>query len=415
MSKASPHTNGRHIFNLTQLPVVAHNRYWSHKVIYAKQNGGKFTFLMDGTNSIPNDQSFWDYLFSSALQWGMVVYEQDFLNVQSEKILPLYTDLSLGQQWLQQMGEAASRYGIQLQYCMALPRHLLASLEVPAVSQVRVRVSGDYMFTHQQYHIGHTSLFAHALGLAPFKDNFWTTGVQPGNPGNKTELNPFLQAVVALLSMGPVGVGDRIGLSNVTLIQRLITADGRLLKPSKPATPIDKQILQETFGGSVGPVGQVWTTYSDIGSWRYGIIFSLELQRGYHIHPDEAGFGHQFVASVVYSYKTEMEVKRFSGEQPLLLQGCTYTDVCLYYTAPVHKWRSQEVALLGELSKLVPVSPQRVTDIAVSSSDIQVTLKGSPTELVNFTVYVSKETWQFKCVISKYGTATLSVADRSCN
>ena len=39
---------------------------------------------------------------------------------------------------------------------------------------------------------------------------------------DKTELNPFLQAVVALLSMGPVGVGDRIGLSNVTLIQRLV-------------------------------------------------------------------------------------------------------------------------------------------------------------------------------------------------
>ena len=28
----------------------------SHKVVYAKQNGGKYTFLIDGGNSIPNDQ-----------------------------------------------------------------------------------------------------------------------------------------------------------------------------------------------------------------------------------------------------------------------------------------------------------------------------------------------------------------------
>ena len=61
---------------------------------------------------------------------------QDFLNYQSEHIRPLYANVSFGQQWLQQMGEAASRYGIQLQYCMALPRHLLATLQIPAVSQV---------------------------------------------------------------------------------------------------------------------------------------------------------------------------------------------------------------------------------------------------------------------------------------
>ena len=34
------------------------------------------------------------------------------------------------------MGEAAKRFDMQIQYCMALPRHLMASLEVPVVSQV---------------------------------------------------------------------------------------------------------------------------------------------------------------------------------------------------------------------------------------------------------------------------------------
>jgi hypothetical protein len=51
-------------------------------------------------------------------------------------IKPVYTDISFGRKWLMQMGEAAARQGLPLQYCMALPRNALASLEIPAVTQV---------------------------------------------------------------------------------------------------------------------------------------------------------------------------------------------------------------------------------------------------------------------------------------
>ena len=53
-----------------------------------------------------------------------------------DNIEQLQTDLFLGEKWLKQMGEAASRYGLNLQYCMALPRQILAGLEIPAVTQV---------------------------------------------------------------------------------------------------------------------------------------------------------------------------------------------------------------------------------------------------------------------------------------
>ena len=52
-------------------------------------------------------------------------------------------------------------------------------------SPVQVRASVDYSSDPTQYHIGYTSMFAEAVGVAPFKDNFWTTSVQPGNPGSK--------------------------------------------------------------------------------------------------------------------------------------------------------------------------------------------------------------------------------------
>ena len=56
-----------------------------------------------------------------------------------ETIDQLQTDLFLGEKWLKQMGEAASRYGLNLQYCMDLPRNVLAAVEIPAVTQVKIK------------------------------------------------------------------------------------------------------------------------------------------------------------------------------------------------------------------------------------------------------------------------------------
>ena len=46
----------------------------------------------------------------------------------------------------------------------------------------QARASGDYRPNNDNWKIGVSSIFADALGLAPFKDNFWTTTDQPGNP-----------------------------------------------------------------------------------------------------------------------------------------------------------------------------------------------------------------------------------------
>ena len=51
---------------------------------------------------------------------------------------------------------------------MPWPRHLLQSVEIPAVTQTRV--SDDYTPGNSQWQIGDTSILAHALGLAAFKD-----------------------------------------------------------------------------------------------------------------------------------------------------------------------------------------------------------------------------------------------------
>ena len=89
---------------------------------------------------------------------------------------------SEGREWLLQMGRAAEKNNLTVQYCMAYPRHAMQSVEIPAVTQIRA--SDDYVpgsaATPSNWDLGGSSILAHALALAPFKDNYWTVSNQHG-------------------------------------------------------------------------------------------------------------------------------------------------------------------------------------------------------------------------------------------
>ena len=50
---------------------------------------------------------------------------------------------------------------------------------------------------------------------------------------------PELNAIIAVFSTGPVGVGDGAGATNQTVVMATCTAAGGLLQPDKPLTAID--------------------------------------------------------------------------------------------------------------------------------------------------------------------------------
>lgn len=78
------------------------------------------------------------------------------------------------------------------------------------------------VLVYEQWRIGVSSMFAHAIGLRPYKDVFWTSEFEPGNTYgvNASEPTPELESAVATLSTGPVGLGDRLGYMNKTIIMR---------------------------------------------------------------------------------------------------------------------------------------------------------------------------------------------------
>ena len=51
--------------------------------------------------------------------WGMLVYEQDWLHNEWEKLNATLSSATLSTRWLKQMGEGARKAGVPIQYCMA--------------------------------------------------------------------------------------------------------------------------------------------------------------------------------------------------------------------------------------------------------------------------------------------------------
>eukprot|EP00971_Amphidinium_carterae_P084536 1673184-Amphidinium_carterae.1 len=78
-------------------PQQLHNRMWATDNTYAKQNGGKYDFIIDGSEvSVPDDQQFWNDLLMNKTKSGMFMYEQDWLNIEFDKSRSLGEDASLG-------------------------------------------------------------------------------------------------------------------------------------------------------------------------------------------------------------------------------------------------------------------------------------------------------------------------------
>lgn len=210
MADIFPGDSMRTIYQKTKLPVIAHNRWWCNETDYAKRSGGSYNFIYNDANgtSLPIDQQFWDDLFKNATEWGLTVYLQDWIQYQVAFMPQMKADLTLERNWLIQMGNGAEKNNINILYCAAMPRQMLQSVEIANV--VSIRASGDYQPSNDNWKNGLSDIWTYALGLSPFKDTFWSTKNEPGNPQyqNMTENDPSLEAAFATLSTGTVALGD---------------------------------------------------------------------------------------------------------------------------------------------------------------------------------------------------------------
>ena len=184
-------------------------------------------------------RAFYDQLFARKAELGMVGYSQDFLDFQDLLFPAFLTSPTGNNAWQAAQAAAALAARIPMQYCMALASDILNSMAFGAVTNARA--SDDYGAGGSNWRIGASSLLLSAVGLAASKDNFWTTSNRTDR-GHET--SPFLNAVVAALSGGPVGIGDPLYQTDPSVVWPTMTLNGALLHASRPATSVSSSVCE---------------------------------------------------------------------------------------------------------------------------------------------------------------------------
>ena len=357
---------------------------------------------------------FYDWLFAKGKAVGMMSYEPDFMN-QNRNCMPAFRRTVDGAtRWQRGMHNAASKSNTAIQWCMATPMDVLTSLELDSITNFRV--SGDYCYGNS-WKIGISSLLVSALGKVPSKDTLWTT------PNNRMEIpgcpwtsdheasGASLHVTLALFSTGPVGISDGPGFTNGELIRRTISADGTLLKPSRPATLVDSLIRARCSSAKTSKVSSdseilvAHSSASDDGglsirAWHlisFRVRDDVALSRS-DLYPSASATGalywRQFdngasckdgqVAAgsgcITRSFDSiPVPASDFSNTTKGKEFGHVLTTI---YPPPCAQsgWLG-----LGELAKLVPLSTDRFPKVGCTPVGIRVAVIGTPGETVDVT------------------------------
>lgn len=230
--------------NSIGLPLITHARWIDPSSPYMSQ------YRMSGQVSI--DPAYWNQVANYLASSGAAGFEQDWLFSQASTAYNL-TD---GDAFLDNMANSLAPVHINVQYCSGTARHFLQSSKYNNVTTIRT--SEDRFNPSRWWRFLYASRLASAVGAWPFTDVFFSS--ETGN------------LLLATLSAGPVGVGDKIGTLDGGNLHRAVRADGVIVKPDTAIAPIDSSFWSDATGAAA-PV--VAATYSDFGELRAWYLFTF--------------------------------------------------------------------------------------------------------------------------------------------
>jgi hypothetical protein len=158
----------------------------------------------------------------------------------------------------------------------------------------------------------------------------------------------------------------------------------------------------------LGPLGEIYSTHTTIDSvnltWRF--VMGVQLSADFNVTVGDLAANAAGGGLVAYAWdhgvgsfkpKTAADLQVFSVDSPLLLQQSdgsvcqtgqkvmNVTTTCFpaewYAIAPTlhNGW-----ILLGEITKLMPISNVRISSVEITASGITIAIKGAPSETVEF-------------------------------
>jgi hypothetical protein len=356
------------------LPLTFHGRHLSSRSPYCA-DGAWWT---DGDYAHPVDPAFFDRFLASVAAWGGITYEQDWLVETFLGVRGLREAPGRARAWQEAMDRAAGEHGITLQWCMGTPADWCRTVTLRHVTSVRT--SGDYRYLFDNglnwVWFLHGNAFARALGLHPYKDVFLTHGETGLGPG---ERHVEAEALLAALSTGPVGIGDRLGHTNASIVRRTCRADGVLVKPDVPLAAIDRCYLANAFFERSPLVGEAWTQHP-AGRWAYVASFHAARDRAplsFRLGLDELGESAPEGDVVVYDWRRRSFAPApRDGGLDLTLE---WQDFDFRVLAPL---LPGGLALVGDVERYATAGDQRVSGISQTPEGVRFEALGVPGERV---------------------------------
>lgn len=259
---------------------------------------------------------------------------------------------------------------ITLQLCMTRPSMTLHASTMQSVTTIRSTCDSDSFFVEGTkrwwWHL-YASRLIHTLGKYAFYDNRYTS---------KNHLHPFasysrFEMIWLALLCGPIGIGDKIGKENVTLLKKVSCQDGRIIKPDYSAIPLDQCYLYNPHRMN-GDKGVLVYTKSDVPSNEhmypiyYTLAFSLNpigkvVMMDYRVKEIVDGVAGMYA---IYDYmKGTIEVVEGTKLRHYRLKGKIFRYELLARI-------EQQVAFLGDVSKHVAGSGQLIHKIMINKNEV---------------------------------------------
>jgi hypothetical protein len=227
------------------LPLVLHSRHISPASPYLTDaaTGGTPEWWVELT-AHPADPAFFERWAADAAAWGATCIEQDWMVMSWFGARGLRAEPGRALAWQQGLDRAAAAHDLTLLWCMATPGDYLATVELERICAVRT--CDDYRYADDPARLWRWYLtvnrLAEALHLPVSKDCFFT-GTDPGTTGHDGDPHAEVEALLAGLSGGVVGIGDRLGCTDPSLITRLCRPDGVLVGPDTPLALTDRSLF----------------------------------------------------------------------------------------------------------------------------------------------------------------------------
>jgi hypothetical protein len=213
------------------LPFVTHNRWIGGSQAGDVRSPYRDQYVMSGGVSI--DPAFWDKIIGDIKAWGVMTYEQDWLNANAAAS----NTLGHGEKFMDEMARATRANGLAMQYCMSSERHYMQGSKYDNLTTIRT--SNDrFMPDRFEQHL-FNSRFAKSIGAFPWVDNY--------------QSNELGCVLLASLTGGMAGIADtlsRIGNADrIGNILKTVRHDGLIVKPDQPLVPSDASFIRWSAGG----------------------------------------------------------------------------------------------------------------------------------------------------------------------